>query len=72
MVSNFRYRSFKDLDLRNRVPFVAAVIIMLGFALVYLHPPVILFLGFLTYALSGPLLALMRLQQKRARRREQP
>ena len=72
MVSNFRYRSFKDLDLRNRVPFVAAVIIMLGFALVYLHPPVILFLGFLTYALSGPLLALIRLQQKRARRREQP
>jgi CDP-diacylglycerol--serine O-phosphatidyltransferase len=70
MVSNFRYRSFKDLDLRNRVPFVAAVIIMLGFALIYLHPPVILFLGFLIYALSGPTLALIRLQQKRARRRE--
>ena len=70
MVSNFRYRSFKDLDLRNRVPFVATVIIMLGFALIYLHPPMILFLGFLTYALSGPLLALIRLRQKRVRRRE--
>jgi CDP-diacylglycerol--serine O-phosphatidyltransferase len=43
---------------------------MLGFALIYLHPPVILFLGFLTYALSGPILALVRLQQKRTRRRE--
>lgn len=70
MVSDFRYRSFKDLDLRNRVPFVAAIVIMLGFALIYLHPPVILFLGFLTYALSGPILALARLQQKRTRRRE--
>ncbi len=70
MVSNFRYRSFKDLDLRNRVPFVAAIVIMLGFALVYLHPPVILFLGFLTYALSGPVFALVRFQQRRARRRE--
>jgi CDP-diacylglycerol--serine O-phosphatidyltransferase len=43
---------------------------MLGFALVYLHPPVILFLGFLTYALSGPVFALVRFQQRRARRRE--
>jgi len=70
MVSNFRYRSFKDLDLRNRVPFVATVIVMLGFALVYLHPPMVLFLGFMIYALSGPLLALIRFQQKRTRRRE--
>ena len=70
MVSDFRYRSFKDLDLRNRVPFGAAIVIMLGFALIYLHPPVILFLGFLTYALSGPLFAVVRLQQKRVRRRD--
>ncbi len=70
MVSNFSYRSFKDLDLHNRVPFVAAILIMLVFALIYLHPPMILFLGFMTYALSGPVLGLLRLQQKRARRRE--
>lgn len=69
MVSNFRYHSFKELDLRGRVPFIVAVIMMLGFALVYLHPPVVLFLGFLTYAISGPVLTLVRRRQRRARRK---
>jgi CDP-diacylglycerol--serine O-phosphatidyltransferase len=69
MVSNFRYHSFKDLDLRGRVPFVVAVIMMLGFAFVFIHPPVVLFLGFLTYAVSGPVLTLLRRRQRRASRR---
>jgi CDP-diacylglycerol--serine O-phosphatidyltransferase len=69
MVSNFRYHSFKELDIRHRVPFVVAVVMMLGFAFVYLHPPVVLFLGFLTYAISGPVLTLVRRRQRRARRR---
>jgi CDP-diacylglycerol--serine O-phosphatidyltransferase len=42
---------------------------MLGFALVYLHPPVVLFLGFITYAISGPVLTLTRRRQRRAQRR---
>jgi CDP-diacylglycerol--serine O-phosphatidyltransferase len=69
MVSNFRYHSFKDLDLRGRVPFIVAVVIMLGFAFVFIHPPMVLFLGFLTYAVSGPILTLVRRRQRRASRR---
>ena len=69
MVSNFRYHSFKEIDLRGRVPFVAAILIMLGFALVFLEPPLMLFAGFAVYALSGPVFTLVRLRQRRLQRR---
>jgi len=71
MVSNFRYYSFKVLDQQGRVPFVASVGMMLGFALVVLDPPVALFTLFLGYAASGPLLTLIRRRQHRGRRRRE-
>jgi CDP-diacylglycerol--serine O-phosphatidyltransferase len=71
MVSNFRYHSFKDVDVRGRVSFIAAVVVMLAFALVHLDPPVILFAGFTTYAVSGPVLTLIRRRERRARRRRE-
>lgn len=55
MVSNVRFRSFKDLDLRGRMPFVAVLAVPLIFVLVFIDPPQVLFGGFLAYALSGPL-----------------
>lgn len=69
MVSNFRYHSFKDIDVRGRVSFIVAVALMLGFAVVFIQPPIILFLGFMTYAVSGPVLTLVRRRQRRAMRR---
>jgi CDP-diacylglycerol--serine O-phosphatidyltransferase len=69
MVSNFRYLSFKQLDVQGRVPFVLAVAVMLGIALILIHPPVVLFLGFFLYAVSGPAWTLSRLRERRARRR---
>jgi CDP-diacylglycerol--serine O-phosphatidyltransferase len=69
MVSNFRYFSFKQLNLHGRVSFMLAVGIMLAVALIVIHPPVILFLGFLIYALSGPVWTLVRMRQQRALRR---
>lgn len=69
MVSNFRYLSFKQLQLQGRVPFVLTVLVMLGFAVVLVHPPMVLFLGFVVYAASGPVWTLVRLRQQRARRR---
>ncbi|MCG6861821.1 MAG: CDP-diacylglycerol--serine O-phosphatidyltransferase [Chromatiaceae bacterium] len=69
MVSNFRFHSFKEVDLRGRVPFVFAVVIMLGYALVLLQPPVVLFAGFSIYAVSGPVFTLVRRRQRRASRR---
>ncbi|MCP3661094.1 MAG: CDP-diacylglycerol--serine O-phosphatidyltransferase [Gammaproteobacteria bacterium] len=69
MVSNFRYNSFKEIDFRGKVPFIVIVIIALGFAVVIAQPPLVLFLIFLGYAVSGPVLTLTHLRQRRARRK---
>lgn len=58
MVSNIRYRSFKDFDVKSRIPFVFMLLIPLVFVLIYLDPPQVLFGAALIYAISGPLLAL--------------
>ena len=65
MVSNVKYRSFKDLDLRGKVPFIAVLVIVLGFVLITSSPPEVLFGGFLAYAASGPISALIHLREGR-------
>ncbi len=69
MVSNFRYHSFKEIDPRGRVPFIALVVVMLAFAIILWQPPLVLFLLFLGYAVSGLVLTLVELRRKRARRK---
>jgi CDP-diacylglycerol--serine O-phosphatidyltransferase len=69
MVSNIRFYSFKELDLRGRVPFVKILAVLLVFVLVSSDPPLVLFLGFLAYAVSGPLLTLLYLRRRRLERR---
>ena len=54
MVSSFPYRSFKDLDLKNRVPFMALLALVLVFVLISFDPPVVLLLLSAGFALSGP------------------
>jgi CDP-diacylglycerol---serine O-phosphatidyltransferase len=71
MVSNFRYWSFKQLGMQGRVPFVLAVLAMLSIALILIHPPIVLFLGFLGYAISGPAWTWMQLRERRGERRRQ-
>jgi CDP-diacylglycerol--serine O-phosphatidyltransferase len=68
MVSNIRYHSFKEIDLRGKVPFIVLVAVMLSFALVLWHPPLLLFLLFLAYAISGPVMTLTQLRRRRAER----
>lgn len=53
MVSNFRYRSFKDLDLKERLPFHYLIIGVGILFVVLLHPEVMLFVLFLSYATLG-------------------
>ena len=65
MVSNIKYYSFKDLDLKGRVPFVAILIVVLVFAVVFSDPPRILLLIFLAYAASGPVQYLMQLRRRK-------
>lgn len=66
MVSNILYKSFKDLDMRGRVPFAAILLVVLIFVVVALDPATVLFTGFLGYALSGPVLALFRKSRRSA------
>ncbi|MEC9255257.1 MAG: CDP-diacylglycerol--serine O-phosphatidyltransferase, partial [Pseudomonadota bacterium] len=42
MVSNFKYHSFKGLDLRGKIPFVALLAIVMGFAIVSIDPATVL------------------------------
>jgi CDP-diacylglycerol--serine O-phosphatidyltransferase len=68
MVSNLRYHSFKEIDFRGRVSFIAAVVVMLIFAVIFFQPPLVLFLGFLAYAVSGPVFTLVQLRKRRSQR----
>jgi CDP-diacylglycerol--serine O-phosphatidyltransferase len=66
MVSNFRYSSFKDIDLKGKVPFFVAITVMLAIAFVMAQPQTMLFLLFLGYAISGPVVTLVA-RKRRAR-----
>lgn len=70
MVSNVRYYSFKEIDLKGRVPFMAILLVVLAFVGISLDPPKILFLIFFCYALSGPILTLRALYKARTLRRK--
>jgi CDP-diacylglycerol--serine O-phosphatidyltransferase len=68
MVSNISYYSFKDLDFKNKVPFMAIFAIVLIFVLASIDPPKVLFGCFLIYALSGPVVSVIRRVRKRSQR----
>jgi CDP-diacylglycerol--serine O-phosphatidyltransferase len=53
MVTRLRYYSFKEINMRGRVPFMALAAIALGIAVVLIQPATVLFLLFLFYTLSG-------------------
>jgi len=67
MVSNVPFYSFKDINFRKSVPFWGILSAVLGFLLVSYDPPVVLFLLFCGYGLSGYVLWLIR-QRRRMRR----
>ncbi|GGB06826.1 CDP-diacylglycerol--serine O-phosphatidyltransferase [Agarivorans gilvus] len=54
MVSNFKYHSFKGIDLKGRVPFFVVLLMVLVFIVIAVKPAVILFTLFAVYAISGP------------------
>jgi CDP-diacylglycerol---serine O-phosphatidyltransferase len=55
MVSTFRYRSFKGVDLRRRRSYISVLGIVLLFLLVAMHPEASLLAVTSLYAASGPL-----------------
>jgi len=60
MVSNFRYRSFKDLDLKERMPFRYLILGVCLIGSVALYPEVMLFVVFFSYALLGAVFGFFR------------
>ena len=70
MVSNIRYHSFKEFDLKNRIPFVTFLIIVPVFVLIAIEPALILFLLAIIYAISGPIFTLILLRRHRMARKD--
>ena len=58
MVSNVPFYSFKDINFRKSVPFLAVFLIAMFFALISIDPPKVLFVA---YGLSGYVIYLTRL-----------
>ncbi len=53
MITSLRFYSGKDVNLRKSVPFLVIVLVALGFSLIAVDPPIVLFLLLLAYGLSG-------------------
>lgn len=68
MVSNIRYYSFKEIDVKRRVPFLYVLLMVLLFAAIAVDPAFVLFCAFVIYALSGPTHTVIRLAYVKRRR----
>jgi len=64
MVSSFPYNSFEALNLEGLVRFLTFVLVAPGFVLIALDPPTALMVIFGSYALSGPVLWLVRRKRR--------
>lgn len=69
MVSNIFYYSFKEVNFKGKVPFFTILIVVLALSLASIDPPKILFAIFFGYALSGPLLSVLRRLRKIGRKK---
>jgi len=69
MVSNIRYYSFKEFHFKNRVSFVAMLVVVLVYAFASIDPPKVLFAGFLIYAVSGVVYTLAEIRKRRKARK---
>jgi CDP-diacylglycerol--serine O-phosphatidyltransferase len=68
MVSNLKYYSFKTVNLKRSVPFVAIFLIVLLLALLSYQPPLVLFAAFVAYGVSGYVVsAWMMVRERRLR-----
>jgi len=53
MVSNIQYRSFKDVDFRDKMPFVGLIVLVIVIAIIYLDPPMAFLSIGVIYLVSG-------------------
>ena len=64
MVINIPYYSFKEIELKKRVPFFAMLVVVFIFALIAIDPPLILVSCALLYTLSGPTIWVLKSLRK--------
>lgn len=69
MISHIRFHSFKQLQFRNKVPFIGIFIVIIVLIFVALSPSFAFFIIFWGYAISGPILTLHSLSKKHRLRR---
>ena len=60
MVSNIKYRSFKDVDFRDKMPFIGLIVLVLVIAMIYLDPPLAFLMIGTIYIVSGTFLAALK------------
>ena len=65
MISNITYYSFKDVDLRHKVPHINLFLIVLVLSFISFDPPKVLLSFFVLYALSGPIFLILRILKKK-------
>ena len=53
MVAQVRFWSFKEINVRRKVPFFGLLLAVIGFLVITWEPSLVLFLLFLAYSLSG-------------------
>ncbi len=70
MVSNIRYNSFKELDLKGRIPFLYVLLMVLLFVAIAANPSLVLFVTSFAYAASGPVKTLFAIQRVRKLRKK--
>jgi len=68
MVTNLRFYSFKDFNLRKSVPFIVVFLLAMFFVVISSYPAGVLFLIFLGYALSGYVLWLLDLRKPKQKK----
>ena len=67
MIVQIPFWSFKEINVRRKVPFFAMILLVLGLLIVALEPSLVLFLFFLGYSLSGYVMFGCRYWKKRRR-----
>jgi len=70
MVSNVRYYSFKEINLKGRSSFKLLLIATLIIIVTTLWPSAILFVFFLAYALSGLIMTVIEVRKKRQMKKQ--
>lgn len=65
MVVQIRFWSFKEINVRRKVPFFALILAVVGFLVIAWEPSLVLFLMFLAYSLSGYVLWFWQRRKKK-------